>query len=151
MIREKTMETEAILELTSSIQNLDHTMSRVQILLILLIIIMAGLTWFINRQLTRKTGIESITFDSDFADELFSSDQVDELLSYSHKHEAKSPNDVDVNWYLGIAYYYKGDFQRSKLYFEKTIQLNPNWEAGASGYIDKIDSTSFSSGNNHIQ
>ncbi|CAH0529449.1 tetratricopeptide repeat protein [Vibrio hippocampi] len=145
------METEVILELTSSIQNLDGTMSRIQVFLIMLIIVMLGLAWFMNRQLTKNTGIQSITFDSDFADELFVSDQLDELLSYCLKHEKKSPNDVTVNWHLGIYYYFKGDLQRARLYFEKTIRLNPNWESSAAGYIDKIDSISFSSGSDQIQ
>lgn len=67
----------------------------------------------------------------------------DGLLEYCLRFISKYPNDVNVTYYLGLAYYRKKMLNESKIYFSKSIELNPNMKKTISAYLESIEEQLF--------
>lgn len=61
--------------------------------------------------------------------ELENSGDYDELISWSEKEAIKHPRDGRWNFYIGRAYFWKGDFQTAFTQWNKAVSLNPHLAA----------------------
>jgi len=50
----------------------------------------------------------------------------------------KHPNHIDAVWYTAKAFYYTGDNEASKEYFDKAIYLVPSWDETATVYLNEL-------------
>jgi len=144
-----TASNETVIELTKAIHSLDSTIFKAEMLLILLIVVIAASTWTLIKYYERKTGELADSLDPDLANHYYESEQIDKLLSYCDKFKKKYPNDVHLNWYLGLCNYNLGNLNEAKNYFIKVNTINPNWKKHTEGYIDEIDEV-FNDVNNSV-
>lgn len=141
MLKEKILEAsnEAVLELAKSIQSLSDNIVTMEIVIIVTGLVSAGFMWFIIKYYENATNDRADEFSVRKADKLDNTDNIDELLEYCLKFCKKYPNDMTVNFYLGLAYYRKQQFLESRKYFQKSAELNPNMRKNVQGYLEVIE------------
>ncbi|MFO7528997.1 MAG: tetratricopeptide repeat protein [Marinobacter sp.] len=130
---------EAVLELAKSIQSLSDNIVTMEIVIIVTGLVSAGFMWFIIKYYENATNDRADEFSVRKADRLDNTDNIDELLEYCLKFREKYPNDMTVNFYLGLAYYRKQQFLESRKYFKKSAELNPNMRQNVEGYLEVIE------------
>ena len=130
---------EAVLELAKSIQSLSDNIVAMEIVIFVAGIASVVLMWLLIRHYENTTNDRADEFSSRKADKLDDTGNIDELLQYCTKYVNKYPNDMTVNFYLGLAYYRQNEYIEAKKYFEKSVQLNPNMRESVEGYLEVID------------
>jgi tetratricopeptide (TPR) repeat protein len=131
--------TESILELAKSIQSLSDNIVIMEIVIIVAGLVSVGFMWLLIKYYENTTNDRADEFSSRKADKLDDTGNIEELLQYCIKFVNKYPNDMTVNFYLGLAYYRKNEYIEAKKYFEKSVELNPNMRESVEGYLDVID------------
>jgi tetratricopeptide (TPR) repeat protein len=110
------------------------------------LIILYGLNAFLfylvfqlKNKLSDKNVLRGLLFDIPHASRLFKMNELDQLIDYCQKIREHAPNDDHVNWYLGLAYFRKGDLIESRKFFQEAVSINPNVESEAQAYFKSID------------
>ncbi len=130
---------ESILELAKSIQSLSDNIVIMEIVIIVAGLVSVGFMWLLIKHYENATNDRADEFSSRKADKLDDTGNIEELLQYCIKYVKKYPNDMTVNFYLGLAYYRKNEFIEAKKYFEKSAELNPNMRESVEGYLEVIE------------
>ncbi len=130
---------EAILELAKSVQSLSDNIVIMEIVIIGAGLVSGIFTWFIIKHYESTTNDRADEFSLRKADKLDNTGNIDELLQYCNKWVNKYPNDMNINFYLGLAYYRKQQFLQAKQYFERSATLNPNMRESVKGYLEVIE------------
>jgi|GEM_PF-1038338 len=78
-------------------------------------------------------------FSSEKASRLFDMGKLEELLSYTEKCAKKYPNDVEIRFYIGLAFYARGDLQEAKRELEAAASINPHYRELVSAYLEAIE------------
>jgi len=78
-------------------------------------------------------------FSSEKASRLFDMGKLDELLAYAEKCAKKYPNDVEIRFYIGLAFYARGDLQEAKRELETAASINPHYRDAVSAYLEAIE------------
>jgi tetratricopeptide (TPR) repeat protein len=65
--------------------------------------------------------------------------KLEELLSYTEKCAKKYPNDVEIRFYIGLAFYARGDLQEAKRELEAAASINPHYRELVSAYLEAIE------------
>jgi tetratricopeptide (TPR) repeat protein len=102
----------------------------------------AGLLWLFIKYYENRTNSRADEFSIRKAERLDDEGKVGELIEYCESFFRKFPNDVNVNFYLGIGYYRDGQMDKAKAYFESAVHLNPNFHQHVDAYLEKIMSFS---------
>ncbi|WP_461535335.1 tetratricopeptide repeat protein [Spongorhabdus nitratireducens] len=89
----------------------------------------------------QETQEHSPEFDPVRAEDLYARGQVEELITYCEAFQQEYPNDVQIYWYLGLAYFTRDEMSQARINFEQVIKINPNWKDPVSGYLAEIEST----------
>lgn len=73
-----------------------------------------------------------------FAEEKIDKGLYSEVISDAKEFLKDRPHHTYTQWYLAKAYYYTDDFENAKLYFEKILKREPDWEESVKPYLDEI-------------
>ncbi len=69
---------------------------------------------------------------------LLESNQLEALISKCEEIISEKPLSPSGNYYLGLAYYHKGDTQKSREYLAETLRIEPSWAAAITPYLDNL-------------
>lgn len=75
-------------------------------------------------------------------DRYFDAGNYDKVIGRCKYKLERYPNNLDANWYLAKAYYFKEEHELSRKYFEYTLYLAPSWENSVEPFLEKLDANS---------
>ena len=87
----------------------------------------------------------AIEFDSNYADELYMRNKLDELIEYCSQAQEVYVNDIYVYWFQGLAYFRMEEPVLAKKNFEQVLKINPNWKESVEGYLNEIENLEIGS------
>ncbi len=86
----------------------------------------------------RESTLGKDFFNAEQAEKWFEKGEINRLTKYCETFIKDTPNSVYANWYCGLGYYNKGEYELARDYFEKVIRINPLWREGAGVYLQEI-------------
>lgn len=94
--------------------------------------------WFIIKYYEKLSNYSLGSFNQDKASKLYETNRLQDLLKYCLKFHSKYPNDVQITFYLGLAYYKLGNFSLARQHFESAAELNPHYKESVQPYLEEI-------------
>jgi len=104
------MDNQSIIELTRAAELLASSITRMTFFMAISMFVLIGFTWFIIKYYEKLSNHSLGSFNSEKAQKLFDTNRVQELLKYCLKYQRKYPNDVQINFHLGLTHYRLGNF-----------------------------------------
>jgi tetratricopeptide (TPR) repeat protein len=128
----------AIFGLIESINDLTSILVKLGWWSLFWLVVFAVLFWYNNFVNDQKKPVK-VRFDPNKAELLFIEGNISELLAYCADYAAQYPNDVWIHWYRGIGNFNLGHLVEAQQWFEKVVQINPNWKSDVEIYLSAID------------
>jgi tetratricopeptide (TPR) repeat protein len=130
---------ETVAELTKAIDSLSSELLKMEITIIVALLVCVGFMVLLIRYYENRTNDRADGFSTSKAERLDDAGDTQGLIKYCEKWFKKYPNDVNINFYLGLAYYHDGQLEKAKHYFESTITLNPNYKEHVAAFLEEIN------------
>jgi cytochrome c-type biogenesis protein CcmH/NrfG len=102
-------------------------------------VLLAGTLMLLSGRMidTMKTESDGARF-SELAQELSDAGKYDELIAAANARQRTHPEDANVYWYRGRAYYRQKRFDDARKDIERTGELEPSWK---SSHVDDFLAT----------
>lgn len=129
---------QSVVELTRALDMLSGSINRMVIIMAICMFISMAFMWFIIKYYEKLSNYSLGSFNQDKASKLYETNRLQDLLKYCLKFHSKYPNDVQITFYLGLAYYKLGNFSLARQHFESAAELNPHYKESVQPYLEEI-------------